>query len=53
MFTKTFEKILCGRTRQKFNFLQGLRPVTSGVQYYFKTALCSYSSFLCLTLKSA
>ncbi|KAK3569879.1 hypothetical protein QTP86_006755 [Hemibagrus guttatus] len=29
---KTFGKILCGLTRQKLNFLEGLCPITSGVK---------------------
>ncbi|KAK3513490.1 hypothetical protein QTP70_015502 [Hemibagrus guttatus] len=32
MIPKTFGKILCGLTRQKFYFLEGLCPITSGVK---------------------
>ncbi|KAK3517677.1 hypothetical protein QTP70_015695, partial [Hemibagrus guttatus] len=32
MIPKTFGKILCGLTRQKLNFLEGLCPITSGVK---------------------
>ncbi len=28
----TFGKILCGLTRQKLNFLEGVCPITSGVK---------------------
>ncbi len=32
MIPKTFGKILCGLTRQKLNFLEGVCPITSGVK---------------------
>ncbi len=32
MIPKTFGKILCGLTRQKFNFLEGVCPITSGLK---------------------
>ncbi len=32
MIPKTFGKILCGLTRQKLNFLEGVCPNTSGVK---------------------
>uniref|UniRef100_A0AAY5K7Q8 Transposase Tc1-like domain-containing protein n=1 Tax=Esox lucius TaxID=8010 RepID=A0AAY5K7Q8_ESOLU len=32
MIPNTFGKILCGLTRQKLNFLEGVPPVTSGVK---------------------
>ncbi|KAF7640595.1 hypothetical protein LDENG_00031430 [Lucifuga dentata] len=32
MIPKTFGKIFCGLTRQKWKFLEVVRPVTSGVK---------------------
>ncbi len=32
MIPKTFGKILCGLTRQKLNFLEGVCPITSGLK---------------------
>ena len=39
MIPKTFWKSFCGLTRQKWNFLEGVHPVTSGVklQQHFRT----------------
>ncbi len=43
MIPKTFGKILCGLTRQKLNFLEGVCPITSGVkvtQHFRKRTSC-------------
>ncbi|KAF7637995.1 hypothetical protein LDENG_00048780 [Lucifuga dentata] len=32
MIPKTFGKIFCGLTRQKWNFVEGVHPVTSDVK---------------------
>ena len=39
MIPKTFWKSFCGLTRQKWNFLEGVHPITSGVklQQHFRT----------------